>query len=112
MDLILDTSNVRFQASSEFEPRKDKDGNLRRDKSRDGNGEPLHAVQLVAWLEKGAETLTVTVAVENPPKVTVGQSVTVESLTAMPWVSNGAVRVAYRAKAVVPVKGSAPAVGQ
>jgi hypothetical protein len=109
MDLILDTSNVRFQASGSFEARTDKDGNHRRDKSRDGTGAPLHAVKLVAWLDNDAETILVTVATENPPKVTPGQSVTVESLQAMPWVQNGAPRIAYRAKSVVPVNGSKPA---
>jgi hypothetical protein len=105
MDLILDTSNVQFQASRGFEPRLDKDGNQRRDK-QGGTNLPLHAAQLVAWCENGAETILVTVATDNPPTLTPGQSVAVDRLQAMPWVQQGSPRVAFRAKSVLPVNGS------
>ena len=104
MDLILDTVSTKFQVCGEFSPRLDKDGVQRRDKSG-GTNLPLWAVQLVAWFDAGAETILVTVAVSDPPKVSQGGYVSVERLQAMPWVQNGtnAVKVAYRAAAVVPV---------
>ena len=109
MDLILDTVSTKFQVCGEFGPRLDKDGVQRRDKSG-GTNLPLWAVQLVAWFDAGAETILVTVAVADPPKVSQGQYVSVERLQAMPWVQNGNSRVAFRADAIVPIKnGAAPA---
>ena len=104
MRLILNSEKMQFQAASSFEARLDKDGVQRRDKSG-GTNLPLWAVQLVAWFDAGAETILVTVAVSDPPKVSQGGYVSVERLQAMPWVQNGtnAVKVAYRADAVVPV---------
>jgi hypothetical protein len=107
MDLILDTSDVKFQVSGDFEPRLDKDGVHRRDKSG-GTNLPLYAVKLVAWFDGDAETILVTVAIADPPKVAQGQYVSVERLQAMPWVQNGNSRVAFRAKSVVPHNGSGP----
>ena len=101
MDLVIDTAGVEFQVARPFEPRRDKEGNQRRDK-QGGTNLPLHAVQLVAWTEAGSETVLVTVATDNPPKLSQRQSVTVEGLQAMPWVSDGKPKVAYRARAVVP----------
>jgi hypothetical protein len=108
MELILDTSATKFQVSGAFEPRLDKDGVQRRDKSG-GTNLPLWAVKLVAWSDADAETILVTVAVMDPPKVVQGQYVSVERLQAMPWVQNGNARVAYRAKAIVPTNGAGPA---
>ena len=114
MDLIVDTSEVKFQVSGKFEPRLDKDRVQRRDK-QGGTGLPLWAVQLVAWTDKGAETVSVTIAADQPPTVAQGQFVTVDRLQAMPWVQNGNARVAYRANAIHPQSGSnsnpAPASG-
>jgi hypothetical protein len=108
MDLILDTSATKFQVSGEFSPRLDKDGVHRRDKSG-GTNLPLYAVKLVAWSDADAETILVTVAVMDPPKVSQGQYVSVERLQAMPWVQNGNSRVAFRAKSIVPASNGAPA---
>ena len=102
MDLIIDTGIYTFQTSGVFEPRLDKDGVHRRDKSG-GTNLPLWAVKLVAWSD--AETILVTVAVSDPPKVSQGQYVSVERLQAMPWVQNGNSRVAFRAKSVIPTNG-------
>jgi len=104
MDLVIDTSGITFQVGRGFEARLDRDGVHRRDK-QGGTSLPLYAVQLIAFDEGGAETILVTVATDNPPKVSQGQSVRLERLQAMPWVQNGtnAVKVAYRAAAVVPV---------
>ena len=105
MDLIIDTSRYTFQASGVFEPRLDKDGVHRRDKSG-GTNLPLWAVKLVAWSDADAEPILVTVPVADPPKVSQGQYVSVERLQAMPWVQNGNSRVAFRAKTVVPTNGA------
>ena len=107
MDLIIDTSIYTFQTAGVFEPRLDKDGVHRRDKSG-GTNLPLWAVKLVAWSDADAEPILVTVAVSDPPKVSQGQYVSVERLQAMPWVQNGNARVAFRAKSVLPVNGSTP----
>lgn len=110
MDLMIDTTGVEFQVSKPFEPRLDKDGNVRRDK-QGGTNLPLQAVQLVAWTEAGSETLLVTVATDNPPTLAQRQSVTIDGLQAMPWVSDGKPKVAFRARSVVPMNTpkSAPA---
>ena len=109
MDLILDTVSTKFQVCGEFGPRLDKDGVQRRDKSG-GTNLPLWAVQLVAWFDAGAETILVTVAVSDPPKVSQGQYVSVERLQAMPWVQNGNSRVAFRAKSILPAPNGATTV--
>lgn len=107
MDLIIDTSESKFQVSGAFEPRYDKDGVHRRDK-QGGTNLPLYAVKLVAWFDADAETILVTVAVADPPKVVQGEYVSVERLQAMPWVQNGNARVAFRARSVVLMNGSGP----
>ena len=108
MKLILNSESMQFQAASSFEARLDKDGVHRRDKSG-GTNLPLWAVKLVAWSDADAETILVTVAVSDPPKVSQGQYVSVERLQAMPWVQNGNSRVAFRAKSVIPTNGSSGA---
>ena len=107
MDLVLDTSNVKFQVSGEFEPRLDKERVQRRDKSG-GTNLPLWAVKLVAWTDGDAETILVTVAIADPPKMSQGQFVSVDRLQAMPWVQNGNSRVAFRANSVVPTGSGTP----
>ncbi len=106
MKLKLDTTGVKCQASGGFEPRLDKDGVHRRDKSG-GTNLALYAVKLVVWLADGdVETVLVTVAADNPPELTQGQFVSVDGLEAMPWVQNGNIRVAFRAKSVIPAGNS------
>ena len=109
MDLVLDTSGITFQVGRGFEARLDKDGVHRRDK-QGGTSLPLYAVQLIAFDEGGAETILVTVATDNPPKVSQGQSVRLERLQAMPWVQNGNSRVAFRAKSIHPAPNGATTV--
>lgn len=106
MKLILSIEHMSFQATGPFEARLDKDGVHRRDKSG-GTSLPLYAVKLVAWNDADAETLLVTVPVAQPPGLSQGEYVVVEGLEAMPWVQNGNVRVAYRAKSVLPMNGAA-----
>jgi hypothetical protein len=107
MKLVMDTSSMTAQACGPFEPRLDRDGVQRRDKSG-GTNLPLNAVKLVVWFDGDAETILVTVPVSDPPKVSQGDYVRVERLEAIPWVQNGNARVAFRAKAIVPVNGTAP----
>lgn len=106
MDLMIDTTGVEFQVSKPFAPRLDKEGNVRRDKMG-GTNLPMHAVHLVAWMDdqnKESETLLVSVAAEEPPKLAQRQHVAIEGLQAIPWVADGKVRVAYRARSVVPAE--------
>lgn len=106
MKLMIDIVHTTFQATGPFEVRLDKEGVQRRDKSG-GTNLPLFAVKLVAWNDADAETLLVTVPVAQPPVLSQGDHVVVEGLEAMPWVQNGNVRVAYRAKSVLPVEYTA-----
>ena len=110
--LILDISDVEFQAGGSFSPKTDnKDGSQRRDKA---TGLPLNAVNLVMWSGEGdsrqAETILVTVATDNPPALNQMDFVNVTGLEAVPWVpTNGTgVRIAYRAESVKPVQAAAP----
>jgi hypothetical protein len=109
MDLLIDTSRVSFQVGRPFEPRLDSDGHQRVDKAGRTNL-PLHAVQLIAFDEGGAEAILVTVATNDPPELTQGQFVKLSDLQAIPWVQRGTntVKVAFRASAVVPVNGAKP----
>jgi hypothetical protein len=66
-------------------------------------------VKLVAWSDGDVETVLVTVAADNPPKVAQGQRVEIDRLQAMPWVHNGQPRVAFRAKSVIPMPNGAAA---
>src|SRR5882762_5190728 len=108
--LILDISDVEFQAGGSFGPKLDNDGTPRRDKA---TGLPLNAVNLVMWSGEGdsrqAETILVTVATDNPPTLNQMDFVNVTGLEAVPWVpTNGTgVRIAYRAESVKPVQAAA-----
>ena len=107
MRLLVDTSEIQFTVGRAFAPKTDQAGVQRTEK---GTGRPLHVVQLVAIDEAGAETINVTVAADNPPRLTQGQSVRPECLEAIPWVKNNtnAAQVAFRATSVV-VVGAAKA---
>jgi hypothetical protein len=102
MKLVVDVSGVQFTVGRPWAPRTDQNGVQKTEK---GTGRPLHVVQLVAIDETGAETINVTVAVENPPRLAQGQSVRPEGLEAIPWVRNDSksVQVAFRATSVDPV---------
>ena len=102
MRLMVDVSEVQFTVGRPFVPKTDQAGAQRTEK---GTGRPLHVVQLVAIDETGAETINVTVAGENPPALTQGQSVRPVGLEAIPWVKSNtnAAQVAFRATSVSPV---------
>jgi hypothetical protein len=102
MRLMVDVSGCQFTVGRPFGPKTDQAGVQKTEK---GTGRPLFVVQLVAIDETGAETINVTVAVENPPTLTQGQSVRPEGLEAIPWVrsNTNSAQVAFRATSVVPV---------
>ena len=102
MKLMVDTSGVQFTVGRPFTSKTDQNGAQRTER---GTGRPLSVVQLVAIDEAGAETINVTVAGENLPTVTQGQSVRPEGLEAIPWVKDNtkSAQVAFRATSIVPV---------
>ncbi len=102
MRLMVDVSEVQFTVGRPFAPRTDQNGAQKTEK---GTGRPLHVVQLVAIDEAGAETINVTVADENPPRLTQGQSVRPVGLEAIPWVKSNtnSAQVAFRATAITSV---------
>lgn len=102
MKLMVDVSDVQFTVGRPFAPKTDQAGAQRTEK---GTGRPLHVVQLVAIDGAGAETINVTVAGENPPVLTQGQSVRPVGLEAIPWVKSNtnSAQVAFRATSVSPV---------
>jgi hypothetical protein len=102
MRLLVDTREIQFTAGRPFAPKTDQAGVQRTEK---GTGRPLFVVQLVAIDGTGAETINVTVAGENPPLLTQGQSVRPEGLEAIPWVKNNtsSAQVAFRATSVTPL---------
>ena len=111
--LMLDISELEFQAGGSFSPKLDKDGTQRRDKA---TGHPQHAVNLVVWSGDGdnrsAETILVTVATDNPPSLNQMDFVDVTGLEVVPWIPNNGpttVRIAYRAVSVMPVKAPSQA---
>src|SRR5215813_13499683 len=101
MRLLVDVRGVAFTVGRGFAPRVDQNGVQKKEK---GTERPLFVVQLVAIDETGAETINVTVAYEDPPRLTQGQSVMPEGLEAIPWVKNNtnSLQVAFRASAIVP----------
>ena len=107
MRILVDTSKVQLSVGRPFAPKTDQNGVQKTEK---GTGRPLSVAQLVALDETGAETITVTVAGENLPPLTPGQSVKVEGLEAIPWVKSNnntySVQVAFRATSVTPLNVS------
>ena len=105
--LLLDTSNVRLIVGRGFMPKLDPD---KKQKTERGTGRPLYTAQLIADTEEETEDASmflVTVAGENPPKLTRGAPVTVTDLEAIPWVNkSGSVQVAYRATSITPASAS------
>jgi hypothetical protein len=109
MRLLVDTSEIQFTVGRPFVPKTDQAGVQRTEK---GTGRPLHVVQLVAIDGTGAETINVTVAGENPPLLTQGQSVRPVGLEAIPWVKSNtsSAQVAFRATSVTPLGAAKSAV--
>jgi hypothetical protein len=102
MRLEIKTEGVEFVVSRTPEPKNDGDGRQKADR---GTGELLYVTEVVAMDESGAEVIKVTTA--GPPKVTKRQLVAVTGLVAVPWAMDGRSGVAFKADAVVAVKGAA-----
>ena len=93
MKLIVETSGKTLQASKDPEPKLDQNG---QQKSEKNTGRLMWSTQVFVLDENGGEVITVTTAGEKP-SVKVGQLVTVSSLEAIPWATNGRNGVAFRA---------------
>lgn len=110
--LILDVSDMEFQAAGPFTARTNDDNSQRRDRE---SGLPQWAVKLIVWSgEEGqgeADTILVTVATDNPPSVNQMDFVMVSGLEVVPWVpKNGSagVRLAYRAQKIEKATAAKP----
>jgi hypothetical protein len=102
MRLLIDTSKVSFTVSREPHAKMEQGTNPAQKRDRN-TGFPLWTVQLVAMEADGAEVINVTVAGEQPPKVSGGQLVTPVELQAIPWAQNGKNGTAFRATELKPV---------
>ncbi len=103
MQLEIKTQGVDFVVSRAPQPKNDNDGRQKTDRD---TGAPLHATELVAMDDTGAEVIKVTTAGE--PKVTKRQLVTVVKLVATPWNIDGRGGVAFRVEAITPVPTAVP----
>lgn len=102
MRLLIDTSKVTFTVSREAQAKLEQGANPAQRRDRN-TGFPLWTVQLVAMEADGAEVINVTVAGQEPPKVSAGQLVTPLELQAIPWAQNGKNGTAFRAIELKPV---------
>jgi hypothetical protein len=102
MRLLIDTSKVTFTVSREAQAKMEQGNNPAQRRDRN-TGFPLWTVQLVAMEADGAEVINVTVAGQEPPKVTAGQLVSPVELQAIPWAQNGKNGTAFRAMELKPV---------
>ena len=93
MKLYVDTTHKQVTVSKDPEPKQDQNGTQ---KSEKGTGRLMWSTQVFVLDENGGEVITITTAGEKP-SVKVGQPVTVSSLEAIPWATNGRNGVAFRA---------------
>jgi hypothetical protein len=101
MKLFVDISLVQFTVTREAQDKLDDKGRQKADRV---SGELLWTVQVMALDsrdERGGEILNVTVA-GQPPKVAMGQPVSLSELEAIPWATNGRSGVAFKAKSITP----------
>jgi hypothetical protein len=99
MKLFVDISRVHFTVTREAQEKHDDKGRQKADRT---SGELLWTVQVMALDprdERGGEILNVTVA-GQPPKVSMGQPVSLSELEAIPWATNGRSGVAFKAKSI------------
>src|SRR5918998_4251806 len=103
MKLPIDTSRLQFLVVAPADPlRQYEEGKPREAWAprTDASGEVLWRVQLVALGDGEAEIIRV--AVPGDPKVTQGEMVRVEALTAQPWEMEGRSGMAFRCQAIQP----------
>src|SRR3954449_2454795 len=101
MRLPIDTSRLRFLVVAPAEPmRQYEEGKPRETWAprTDANGELLWRVQLVALGDGEAEIIRV--ALVGEPKVSQGEMVRADGLTAHPWEMDGKSGVSFRCQAI------------
>jgi hypothetical protein len=101
MRLPIDTSRLRFLVAAPAEPLRQYEVGKPREAwapRTDASGEVLWRVPLVALGEGEAEIIRV--AVPGDPKVSQGEMVAVEALTAQAWEMEGRSGMAFRAHAI------------
>jgi hypothetical protein len=96
MRLLIDTRHKQFSVTKDAEPRVNRDTGVPRTDRE--TGQPLFSVQLLALDDTGGEVIAVTVA--GLPKVTVGATVAVTDLIAIPWQQGDRSGVAFRAASI------------
>jgi hypothetical protein len=101
MRLIVDTTNVQFQVTSNPKEKNDQTGKQK----FNIDGLPMWTTQVLAQDGENGEVLQVSVAGAKP-SVTVGQLVRPLGLEAIPWNNNGKHGVAFRATEIKPIAGS------
>ena len=94
MKLYVDTSTKQVTVSREPSEKTEQNG---RQKTERGTGRPMWSTQVFVLDDDGGEVIAITTAGEKP-NVKVGQLVTVSSLEALPWATNGRNGVAFRAQ--------------
>lgn len=100
MELLIDISRKNFTTGRPFERKTDENGVQRLDRR---TRLPLWSAQFVVMDERGADTIVVTIATQDPPQLQQGQPVTPVHLVAQPWSRNGREGVAFRAEDVRPL---------
>jgi hypothetical protein len=93
MKLYVDTSSKQVTVSKESVEKTEQNG---RQKQERGTGRLMWSTQVFVLDDDGGEVIAITTAGEKP-NVKVGQLVTVSSLEALPWATNGRNGVAFRA---------------
>jgi hypothetical protein len=113
MRLPIDTSRLKFLVVAPAEPlRQYEEGKPREAWAprTDVNGEVLWRVQLVALGDGEAEIIRV--AVPGDPKVSQGEMVAVDALTAQAWEMEGRSGMASRCQAIQPAAGRSGGAGE
>jgi hypothetical protein len=113
MRLPIDTSRLKFLVVAPAEPlRQYEEGKPREAWAprTDVNGEVLWRVQLVALGDGEAEIIRV--AVPGDPKLSQGEMVAVDALTAQPWEMEGRSGMAFRCAAIQPAAGRGGGAGE
>jgi hypothetical protein len=113
MRLPIDTSRLQFLVVAAAEPlRQYEEGKPREAWAprTDANGEVLWRAQLVALGDGEAEIIRV--AVPGDPKVSQGEMVRVDGLTAQPWEMEGRSGMAFRCQAIQADSARSPGAGE
>ena len=97
--VIVNTTDITFQAAKRPQPKVDEKGNQRTEK---GTGRPMWSTQVIAIDETGGEVINVT-TVGEIPSVEVGQFVVLDRLEAKAWATNGRNGTAFRAESLKPL---------